>query len=82
MANVIITRNFQVTIPKEIRQKLKLRMGDRVQMHVEGQRIIIEPTSDDVWETCTDFLPENFDEIQKKMREDATERFKRLGIIP
>jgi bifunctional DNA-binding transcriptional regulator/antitoxin component of YhaV-PrlF toxin-antitoxin module len=23
MANVIITRNFQVTIPKEIRQKLK-----------------------------------------------------------
>jgi hypothetical protein len=50
-------------------------------MHVEGQRIIIEPTSNDVWEACTDFLPENFDEIQKKMREDATERFKQLGII-
>ncbi len=81
MVKVTITRNFQITIPKEVREKLKLNLGDQVLIHAEGNKIIVEPTSEDVWETCTDFLPDNFEKIQEKLREDATVRFKKLGII-
>ncbi len=82
MSKVIITRNYQITIPKEVRERLKLKLGDELLIHAEGNKIIVEPTSDDVWETCSDFLPENFEKIQEKIRVDATERFKKLGIIP
>ncbi len=81
MTKVTITRNYQITIPKEVREKLKLKLGDQVLIRAEGNKIIVEPTSEDVWETCTDFLPDNFEKIQEKLREDATVRFKKLGII-
>ncbi len=81
MSKVIITRNFQITIPKEVREKLKLSIGDQMLIHAEGLKIIVEPTSDDVWEICSDFLPENYEKIQEKLRADAADRFKKLGII-
>lgn len=39
-----ITRNFQVTIPKEIREEMPyLREGDPVEFEVEGNRLILIP---------------------------------------
>jgi len=81
MSKVTITRNYQITIPKEVREKLKLKLGDQVFIRAEGNKIIVESALDDVWETCVDFLPDNFEKIQEKLREDATARFKKLGII-
>ena len=76
-----ITRNYQITIPKEIREKLKLKLGEEVMIHLEGERIIVQRLSEDVWDKCTDFLPENFEKILASLREDSTKRFKKLGII-
>lgn len=81
MSKTTITRNFQITIPKEIREILNLRLGEKVMIHLEGDRIIIQRISEDVWDQCTDFLPDNFEKILANNREDATERFKKLGII-
>lgn len=75
-----ITRNYQITIPKEIREKLKLRLGEKVTIRLEGDKIIVQRISDDVWDDCTDFLPENFEKILESLREDSIKRFKRLGI--
>ncbi|MHA1363881.1 MAG: hypothetical protein ACTSP1_15285 [Candidatus Freyarchaeota archaeon] len=44
--------------------------------------MIVEKLSEDVWEDCTDFLPENFEKVMEKLRKNSTERFRRLGIIP
>lgn len=39
-----VTRNFQVTIPKEIRKKLPfLKEGDPVEFHIEGNRLVLIP---------------------------------------
>ena len=81
MSKVKITRNYQITIPKEIRDKLKLKLGEKVTIRLEGDKIIVQRISDTVWENCTDFLPENFDKILESLREDSKKRFKRLGII-
>jgi len=83
MASVTVTRHSQVTIPKEIREVVGIVEGDRVNMKVvEGNKIVIEKADLEVWNDCTDFLPEDFEKIITSARSDATQRFKRLGLIP
>lgn len=79
---VTVTRNSQITIPKEVREALGIREGDRVTVRVEGDRVVVEKVDEDVWSDCTDFLPEDFDEVLKKLRTDSMKRFRLLGLIP
>jgi len=39
---VKVTRNFQVTIPAEIRRALGIREGDLLEVRLEGNKIVIE----------------------------------------
>ena len=83
MASVTVTRHSQVTIPKEIREVVGIVEGDRVNMKVvEGNKIVIEKADKEVWNDCTDFLPDGFEKILVAMRSDSTQRFKRIGLIP
>jgi len=83
MPSATVTRHSQVTIPKEIREAVGIAEGDKVQMRVvEGNKIVIEKATEEVWKDCTDFLPEDFTKILKSMRADSTTRFKRLGLVP
>jgi len=43
MPVVKITRKYQVTIPKEIREKLNLHVGTFLIVEVEDDRIILRP---------------------------------------
>jgi AbrB family looped-hinge helix DNA binding protein len=79
---VIVTRNAQITIPRDVREALDIHEGDRVTMRVEGGRIVIEKVTEDVWSDCTDFLPDDFDDVLAKLRSDSRERLKRLGLAP
>ena len=83
MASVTVTRHSQVTIPKKIREAVGITEGDKVQMKVvEGNKIMIEKVTQDVWKECTDFLPVDFEKLLKSLRTDSTNRFKRLGLVP
>jgi AbrB family looped-hinge helix DNA binding protein len=82
MASTIVTRHSQVTIPKKIREAVGISEGDRVNMIVEGKKIVIEKTSEDVWKDCADFLPEDYEKLMSSLRADSRNRFKRLGLIP
>jgi len=42
-----ITSKGQVTIPKEIREALGLREGDRIVFAIEGERAVIRKVSDE-----------------------------------
>ena len=39
-----ITSKYQVTIPKAIREQLKLRVADSIEWQVEGGRVYVTPT--------------------------------------
>ena len=39
---VKVTRNFQVTIPASIRERLGIRVGDLLSVEVDGDRIILK----------------------------------------
>jgi len=82
LAVVVVTRNAQITIPKKIREALGIAEGDRVTLRIEGNRVVVEKVTEDVWSDCTDFLPENFEKVLEKLRKDSRERFKRLGLTP
>jgi AbrB family looped-hinge helix DNA binding protein len=79
---VTVTRNAQVTIPKEVREALGIGEGDRVTVRIEGGRAVIEKVSEDVWLDCTDFLPEDFEKVLGRLRADYRKRLKRLGLTP
>jgi len=43
MKEVVVTRKYQITIPKEIREKLKIEIGDKLLVSLEDDKIIIRP---------------------------------------
>ncbi len=43
MIEVVVTRKYQVTIPKEVREKLGIKVGDRLLVRVEDDHIVLEP---------------------------------------
>ena len=43
MKEIIVTRKYQITIPRDIREKLGIKVGDRLLIRLEGERIILEP---------------------------------------
>jgi AbrB family looped-hinge helix DNA binding protein len=45
VAVVRVTRNHQITIPAEVRRKLRIKVGDWVMVEVEGDKIVIRKVS-------------------------------------
>jgi len=43
LVEVVITRKFQVTIPKEVREALGISVGDRLLVRVVDGKIVMEP---------------------------------------
>lgn len=43
MIEVVVTRKFQVTIPKEVRESLGIRIGDKLLVRVVNGKIVMEP---------------------------------------
>ncbi len=40
-----VTRKFQITIPKPIREALGIKVGDEIIIKLEGQKIVLIPKS-------------------------------------
>jgi antitoxin PrlF len=64
-----VTRKFQITIPREVREKLHIMEGDLVKIHEEGKKIIIEPVTDRSGDWLEDMLslfdkPVNLDAVK------------------
>ena len=40
---VTVSKKYQVVIPKDIREKVGIKAGDKMIIRIEGKRIVIEP---------------------------------------
>ena len=82
MSEVIVTRNGQITLAKDVRDKLDIREGDHVIVNVVEHNILITKKDPASWNKIKGgFLPKNFPQILKQMRGDTAKRLKRLGIV-
>ena len=58
-----------------------MKPGDKLAVHLEDEKIVLGKIEEETREECTGFLPDDFETIQHRMRQDAAERFKRLGLL-
>jgi AbrB family looped-hinge helix DNA binding protein len=73
-----MTSKGQLTLPKEIRERLKLKAGDRLDVATEGGRIVMTPAQLDIGDLCAILPPAarvaTLDEIDAAIRLRAGRR--------
>lgn len=80
MAEVMVTRGGQITLTKDVREKMHVREGDVVMVNILGESALVSKRDPKALEKH-DFLPENFAKTLKTIRTFSwNERLRRLGI--
>lgn len=78
MPSSVITRKSQVTIPKAIREQVRLRVGDRVHFVVRDGEIVIKPPVESLLDLQGAVeprqRPEDFDAVRESVRRRRAER--------
>lgn len=57
-----IGRRYTLVIPKAVREELTLKEGQRVLIHVEDGRIVIEPLPGDPYKVMEEIVGEPYEE--------------------
>ena len=74
MPTSVLTKKWQTTIPKEIRNLLKLKPNDKILYLVEGEKVMLKPLRGNILElrgsVATKKKPIDF----KKLREDTRKK--------
>ena len=69
----VLTKKAQITLPKQIREILKVKPGDQVSFEIEGREIKIIPLpsllEENFGKVRPKRKPENFKKIRKEFRE-------------
>jgi len=67
-----VTRKFQVTIPKEVRKKVGVEVGDELKVMDKGELIVLQKASKAknllTFAGCWKEYPENPEELMKNIR--------------
>ncbi|ASJ17490.1 MULTISPECIES: AbrB/MazE/SpoVT family DNA-binding domain-containing protein [Thermococcaceae] len=69
-----VTRNYQITIPAEIRKALGIKMGEYLKVELRGDEIVIKRI-DKEWPSIDlgrDFSPEDIEENIRKALSEAS----------
>ncbi|MEK6887373.1 MAG: AbrB/MazE/SpoVT family DNA-binding domain-containing protein [Candidatus Aenigmatarchaeota archaeon] len=77
----IVTRGGQITLTKEIRERLGIKEGDKVILNISGDTVMVSKRDPKIFDKFDDFLPQRFDNVLSKIRLDEKERLRRLGIV-
>lgn len=81
MAETIVTRGGQITLTKDIRQKLHIQEGDRLVLHILGNSLSVSKQNIKAFEKGG-FLSTSFPKVLKDMRSFSySKRLKRLGVL-
>ena len=59
MSYSTLTRKGQVTIPKSLRDQLRLNLGDRISFHLRGEEIVLKPVHRTILDLQGSVQPKN-----------------------
>jgi len=59
----IVTRGNQITLTREIREKMHIIVGDIVTLNIDGDILMISKRNPKVFDDFEEFLPERFDNL-------------------
>jgi len=77
---VVVTRAGQITLTKDIRERMGVEEGDVVIISSFGNQAVVTKRDPSVFKRFKPFLAHDFDAVLKKMRGPAEPRLKRLGV--
>ncbi|MEJ5337135.1 MAG: AbrB/MazE/SpoVT family DNA-binding domain-containing protein [Thermus sp.] len=77
---LILSRRGQITLPKEVREKLGLKAGDVLLLRVEGGKIILEPALLLSYEVYTEERLEEFQKAAEVSPEELAEFRRAWGL--
>lgn len=83
MAITKVTRNYQITVPKEIRKMIQLKLGDEMLVRADKDDIILRKIRKDASERAFGIWTEmkgSSVAYVRKMRQGSEKRRKRLGL--
>ena len=78
-----VTRNFQVTIPQDIRQTQHFKEGDNILFISAEGEVIMKKASKEIIKACIGIwknMKESSEEYVRNLRAESEERMKRLGL--
>jgi len=82
MATTVVTRNYQITLPKEIREMEDIQVGDKLFVSFSKDTIELRKLSRErlkavfgAWKTTEDSV-----KTIRKLRDQSEQRTKRLGL--
>ena len=80
-----VTRNYQITVPRDIREQAKIAEGDKLVVTMENDEIKIKKFDEDVfkrafgsWKSAN--IKDSVEYV-RNIRKDWEKRRKRLGLI-
>ena len=83
MSDSVITRKGQVTIPKEIRDRLKAREGERVAFVLRGDEVVLKLVRGNILDLKGSVKPrkrpEDFDAIRRSVTRAVSAKVARDG---
>ncbi|MFB6158307.1 MAG: AbrB/MazE/SpoVT family DNA-binding domain-containing protein [Candidatus Nanohalobium sp.] len=77
MSEVSVTRGSQITLTKEVREKIGVEEGDIVTVNVSGDQAIITKKDPEAFDE-EGFLPDDFENMMEETRKDSTDRLEDL----
>ncbi|AFV75409.1 looped-hinge helix DNA binding domain, AbrB family [Thermus oshimai JL-2] len=77
---LILSQRGQITLPKEVREKLGLKAGDVLLLRVEGGKIILEPALLLSYEVYTEERLEEFQKAAEVSPEELAEFRRAWGL--
>ena len=77
-----VTRNYQITVPRDIREQAKIAEGDRLVVTIENDEIKIKKFDEDSFKKAFGIWKRVKDSVKyvRDIRKDWEERTKRLGL--
>jgi len=79
-----VTRNYQVTIPKDIRELQDIKIGDKIVFSIEGGRVEVfklrKETAEKVFGSWKGEIKGPSTAYVRKLRKEWVTREKRLGL--
>jgi antitoxin PrlF len=83
MAVSRVTRNYQVTVPREVREIIDIKVGDTLLFVKEGEDVVLKKIDKDLlskgfglWKTTQEKRPW----LMNKFRKEAERRIKRIRL--
>lgn len=82
MAITKVTRNFQITVPRDIRELAGINVGDTIIITTEDHEIKMKKAAKDIIEKSFNIWKDVKDSVKyiRKIRKEAEDRLKRLRI--